>query len=303
MDFRPLILSVLTAFLVLSCMSNKMEKNEPEVGLTFDVVVTANTRTEGAATEYPTDVPFGVWSYSLPADKLWIKDSGEASPVQTQEEVTYDEASDLWKPKSAIKWISSDNDMSFFACSPYSAPWNFSKENGITIIGYDIDDGYDLMFSENLYDLNKTTSHGIVNVPFVKALADVEFMIRSSLPDGTTIKVKQMKVKNVATKGDFFSLPFARWENTEKYEDIIFYEGGIEIGHDPVFLGNGKSMIPQTVLSEFELICDVISGEYILYDQIFKTEGQMRWGVGKTCTYNFKVTTDLEFIIESSLND
>lgn len=301
MKYRFVIYVMLLAFSSTSCISNRVESVEPCIDLAFDVIVTASTKNGEAVTEYPVDVPFGVWSYSLPADKTWSSDSEEALPVQVQEKVEYDSSSNLWKPQSNMEWLDSENDMSFFAYSPYSVACSFSKEHGLAVADFSIDEGCDLMFSESVYDLNKMTSNGIVSIPFVRALTKVELQIRSSLPDGTIIKVKQLRIKDVATKADFFSLPYARWENLEEHSDILFYDGEMEIDNEPLLVGEGRYMIPQMTMPVIEMVCDIMSDEHVLHDQLFQTSGRMNWGIGKTCTYNLKVTTDLEFIIESSL--
>lgn len=303
MNIRPFIYSALIVLMTSSCISNRIDRLEPDIELAFSVVVSASTKSEMTEIEYPTDVPFGVWSYSLPIGENWIDNKQKATVIQIQEEVRHDVSSGLWKPENEVSWVSSDKNMSFFAYSPYSRECSFSIHDGICVTDYSINEDCNLMFSENIYDINKNTSHGIVNIPFVNALTTVGFNVRSSLPDGTLIKVKKLKIHNIATAGDFFSLPEPRWENPKDYSDIIFFDGEMEIGNDPVKIGLSRQMIPQTIQPEIELVCDIISGDYILHDQSFKTTGKMRWSVGKTCTYNLKVTTDLTFIIESSLNE
>jgi len=192
---------------------------------------------------------------------------------------------------------------SFFAYSPYSRECEFSKENGLGISGYGIDEGADLFFSKGLYDFNKNDSNGIVHIPFIRALAKVKFSIRSSLPDDSHIVVKQLKISEVATKADFFSLPMPRWEEHRNYQEVLFYDGEIIIGHAPLLLGEGEYMLPQKLNSTITLICDIVSGDYVLYDQVMTADASMTWSIGKTCTYQLKVTTDLAFIIESTLNE
>jgi hypothetical protein len=303
MSSRGIIYLALLVLIVSSCLSNKVEENDPDINLAFNVIVKSHTRADDIDADYPLDVPFGVWSYSLPADKSWIKDSKEAVEVQNQEAVIYDNISGLWKPKSNMLWLSSENSMSFFAYSPYSRACSFSKEKGIYITDFSINEECDLLFSEYIYDLNKLSANGVVNIPFISALTKVEFQIRSSLPDGSIIRVKHLKLRNVASVGDFFSLPEAGWENHSGYDDFTFFEGEVEIGDEPSILGECRQMIPQTIHPTIEMLCDIISGDYVLYDQILTVDGRMNWSIGKVCTYNLKVTTDLTFIIESSLNE
>lgn len=303
MNIRPFIYYALIVFLASSCMSNKMEVVEPDIDLAFNVVISASTKADDIETEYPMDTPFGVWSYSLPKEKTWSEYNNEAVSIHSQEQVLYDEGSGLWKPQNNTTWVSSENNMSFFAYSPFSRECCFSKDNGICITDYSINEGLQLLFSENIHDKNKVVSNGIVHIPFINALTSVEFNIRSSLPDGTIIRIKQLKVHDIATKGDFYSMPSARWENLEEYEDVVFFQGEKEIGNEPLSVGECIFMIPQAMTPTITLLCDIISGDYILHDQELKADGRMRWNVGKTCTYNLKVTTDLTFIIESSLNE
>ena len=303
MDFRRLIYPVTLVLIAQACISNKIECFEPELDLVFDVVVSANTKSAEEETCYPKDVPFGVWSYSLPANKNWIEDNEDAIVAMSKEYVIYDMDNQWWKPEGRFFWTGSENNMSFFAYSPYSRECSFSKENGISIKGYSIFEDIDLMFSEGLYDLNRNVSNGVVHIPFVRALTLVDFKIRSSLPTGTTIRMKKLTVRDIATKGNFVSLPFARWGNLEDYQDIVFFEGDINLQNEPMDIGEAKFMIPQNMQPTIVLTCDIISGDYILPDQEFVTVGRMNWEIGRACTYNLKVTTDLTFIIESSLNE
>jgi len=303
MDLRRFIYPALLVLIAQACMSNKIEYLEPELDLVFDVVVSANTKTAEEETCYPTDESFGVWSYTLPTEKNWIEDNEDAVAAMIKENVIYDMENAWWEPVNRRSWTGSENNMSFFAYSPYSRECSFSKEDGITIKDYSIYEDIDLMFSEGLYDLNRNVSNGIVHIPFVRALTLVDFKIRSSLPTGTTIRVKKLTVKDIDTKGNFVSLPFARWRDLNESQDIVFFEGDMKLQNEPMNIGDAKFMIPQTMQPTIVLICDIISGDYILPDQEFITVGKMNWEIGRACTYNLKVTTDLTFIIESSLNE
>lgn len=303
MDSRRFIYPAILLLIAQACMTDRVEYVEPELDLAFDVVVSANTRSAEEDTYYPTDVPLGVWSYTLPADKNWIEDNEDAVAAMIKESVIYDMKDKRWEPEIRQSWTGSEYNMSFFAYSPYSRECRFSKEDGITIEDYSIYEDIDLMFSEGLYDLNRNVSNGIVHIPFVRALTLVDFKIRSSLPTGTIVRAKKLIIKDIATKGDFLSLPFARWSDQEESQDIVFFEGDMNILYEPVSIGEAKFMIPQTIQPTIVLICDIISGDYILPDQELVTVGRMNWEIGRACTYNLKVTTDLTFIIENSLNE
>lgn len=302
MKIFSFIFLALAAAFCSSCVLNRIEHYEPERDIVFDVVISTNTK-GNVDSSYPKDMPFGIWSYSLPCEKSWAADNQDAQIIQDHQKVMYEDSDGFWKPEGNPTWVDSDQNMSFFAYSPYSRECEFSKDDGLCISGYSIDEGPDLFFSDGLYDFNKNDSNGIVHIPFVRALTKVRFSIRSSLPDETCIVVKQLKLSEVATKADFSSLPMPRWEEHSKHQEVLFFDGEIIIDHDLVILGEGVYMLPQKLKPTITLLCDIVSGDYVLHDQIMTADASMTWSIGKTCTYQLKVTTDLAFIIESILNE
>lgn len=286
-----------------ACSLNKTDEVKREREIVFDAVASGNTKSDElalASSLYPEDTPFKVWACALPGTKSYAQYSAESSALIEGATAVHSEGS-RWALPDRTLWPSDGERLSFFALSPASMEASFSKERGITVEGYDISEGLDLMYADAT-DLNAGSSDGAVKLPFRRALSLVRFKAAASLPEGSEITVKKLSLSGIATCGSFRSYPEARWSADKSSKtDIVLFEGSRTLAEAAADLGEGAYMIPQYAGTTISLLCDISSGTATLRDQLLTLDCELSWGSGKLCSYTLKVTQSLSFTAEKDL--
>ena len=167
---------------------------------------------------------------------------------------------DNWVPLVNRIWDADVDEMNFLAYSPYGRAC-YDKERGICFQSYDIEEDYDLMYSHPLLHQKKDSSQEIIHISLDRALALVKLRIRVAVPDYVRIVVKNVCIDGIMGKGDFHSLP--------QVSDL-----------------------------RVNLLCDIISGEYVLRDQVLSQDFYVSWKPGRISSYIVKIDGNLDIAVD-----
>lgn len=274
---------------ILSC-TNDEEKILHEVSVSFNPVLQENTRSTNGDT-YPADTPFGVWAFSLPANKRWADDAPAATTYMDREVVSYSSGS--WQPSVPYQW-KSNIQLTFFAYSPAWLDASYNSENGITVADHDIDSDSGFMFTHPQSDNNNLYNYGCVSLPFVNALAKIKFNVRSKAALGRTLHLKHIYMDTLAHKGTFHSLPEAHWTTTGDCRQQDIFKGDLELGSAIMEIGSMMAM-PKTTKQPIKLMIDIynMNGQLVIADRAIETVSPTgAWKVGKYYEYTIDVYSD-----------
>lgn len=281
------------AMFCVACNDTGEEYGET-VQLSFSPAVMANTRT--AAGIYPQDIPFGVWASCAEGES----DVFFMSDVQ----VSYSAAG--WLPAVPYMW-ESDLPHTFYACSPWDCGAVCTAENGIMLDGYNTrhNDDIDFMFTYPVENRTKDNTRGCVPLPFVRALAKVEFKLRSTASDEVTIILRSLKAGDIVCEGDFRSLPSPHWVLGTETVEPEFCKEAVTLTRSGVLL-DAMMLMPQAVNSPVAAIVDIYNadGTVRAADVALETDKLVSqitpmWKVGKYYSYTLDVSPDdITFITE-----
>lgn len=282
--------SMLLMLLLASAASCTDEKSEylPQLYVSFTPAVTASTRAHSG--EYPQDVPFGVWIYSLGENKSWEKNRQEATLLADNSIVTYNGG--RWTNTPPVEWQGKQR-LTVFAHSPYDDNVRYSNSKGVTIEDFDVTRGVYPLFTNSVVDCSGKRNGGCIALPFVPTLAKVEFRVRSMAQADSTLRVRSLTMENVHYKGSFQSFPQATWTATDETMSIEFCSSPMMVGCSSQTVGT-QMVLPQTVLHHVTLTVDVYDGNGALVvpgRKIVSRAIEGEWNVGKYYTYTLNLTT------------
>ncbi len=284
-----------------SCSTNKVNEWETPYDVVYEAAVGVNTKADDGLTgDYPADLPFDVWAYSLAKPKTWAENGVEAE-VSMERVRSKHVSGRKWVPENGLAWGPASKRMSFFAASP-SGRADYSHENGISFSAYSLDEGILPMYVDGVTDLDKTASRGLVTMTFSNALASVSFSGKASVSGNHVVKVKKITMTEICSEGDFVSRPIPRWIPSGERDEVVFFEGSIDLEENPVDLVKETYMIPQSAEVEIRMVCDISSGEGKLTDQVMKASTTISWNPGKRTAYMLKIANDLSLIVEKDPN-
>lgn len=277
---------VVAAVIIMSsgCADNHLDDVRTDRDFCFHVAVTPCTKAVNGH-EYPSDVPFGVWSCEE-----------DGTPYLVNERICF-EAEDGWVPETAKTWDGEVDRMDFIACSPYGRG-EYDRDKGICFDAYDIEEGHDLMYCDPLTGQDRETSQAVVHVNMKRALTFVRFKAKVVVPEPTQIVVRRVDVGGVSAEGSFRSLPEASWMSWSDPRNFCFFEGTEELGGEPAALGEGLFMIPQASEIDVNVLCDIITGDVALRDQTLGTRMSVIWKAGKIASYIIRIDGHLDVTLE-----
>lgn len=227
-------------------------------------LVSKNTR---AVTEvgvnYDLAATFGVWAKyntttptSWTAGKFYIGTAGDNGV-----EAAYKDAVHGWGFATPYYWPKNGN-LSFIAYSPYTAAATVTGE-GIQFTNYTVGDAadVDLLFSEvarnktknDVNTSNFPVSYQGIELTFKHALSSVRFAVKTAANYlGTEIKVKEIKVLNAYSKGNFnqglADNATAETDDTNpcwsvyaKEKAYTAFAGDITVGENPLYVHNSSA--------------------------------------------------------------
>ena len=282
-----ILMIVAAGILSIGCASNHL--NEISLPREFHFKVAVNPCTKAVQEDdilmHPADVPFGVWSLE------------EGGSIYLDNEKVICAGEDNWVPLVNRIWDADVDEMNFLAYSPYGRAC-YDKECGICFQSYDIEEDYDLMYSHPLLHQKKDSSQEIIHISLDRALALVKLRVRVAVPDYVRIVVKNVCIDGIMGKGDFHSLPEPEWSNLSDGRSICFFEGHEELSGDIMLACEDLYMLPQVSDLRVNLLCDIISGEYVLRDQVLSQDFYVSWKPGRISSYIVKIDGNLDIAVD-----
>lgn len=230
---KNLFLAALAGVALVGCAKNEVaqvtDDSQKEISFAAPVVAPvtkADYVTNMSISTDPSGFTFSVWGWYCEGEGTFDPTTAQfymGLATDSGVDVSYDssindgktDGSGAWKPYTAYYWPKNGK-LSFSAYSPTAAnsdgTFRADAATGINITNYTVkglDEQYDLLFSDRIYD--KTTStdgtnntYDGVDITFNHALAAIEIKARLEADYGADIiKVKKITLTNVNSKGTF----------------------------------------------------------------------------------------------------
>ena len=282
---RILVLALAVALLD-ACLTERRESFDPDVTLTFQPAMYMQMDGEWMG-DYPAGRPFGVWAWSLQADKEWKNDAELAEPFLENEEIapSYDL---YWAPFRPVLWPSRSKRLTIIAGSPFSKVAACTKEKGIEYRNVDMTlDQTDLLYTVPQTDLDKVSSGGNVTMPFSHALCQVAFKVKNigTDSDGDKFNVLKIEIASALCKGDFRSLPEPTWTTGQETATFTFLDGNETTDTMAKQLGQSVLLIPQRMNTTVDVTYEyhTAQGTYITFTNSCPLQADLR--AGRRYTY------------------
>ena len=275
-------LSISLSFVALllahsSCLQERVERFEQDRVIAFDAIFSNPTKS-GALKS-----PFKVWGLESGPTAEMVLEAESFSPVDG-----------IWRSEREHLWGPDDSMMSFFAISPSDVPATFSRDKGVCVNGFDISaSAPDLKFA-TLTGVRKPQADLPTSIVFQSALCDVEFRAKSVASDDISITITKVTLSDVATTGDFCTLPSPEWTLGPNKTELVVFEGNVLLTEDAQSLGEVMSVIPQNLKPRITLRYNFDSGMGgVIKDIDVEINRDFKWRVGKKRVYTFKVSQNL----------
>lgn len=316
-EIKYMIVAAVTALAAVSCV-NKINDYDAERIISFKALRANSTKSSSTnspsktspSTKTPSNAEekeaFKVWGYALPQDKNW-KDDFKGAKTMLEGE-NYFHSDGIWKSAEDHLWCSRNERMSFFALSPADANAGFTREEGITVKGFNagdpLSDNVPRLEFATLTDSRKPTGDVATGIVFRNALCEVEFRAKSVASDDIKLSITRLTLSDVATEGDFHSLPQPIWTPGTRQREVTVFEGNLVLDENEQALGTVLRMIPQKLKPRITLRYNFDSGTGgEIKDIDVEIERNLNWAVGKKRIYSFKVSQNLSLTIDSCITD
>lgn len=243
------ILTVAAAMLLQpGCVKNIRGGYDPDIPLRFDPVIYTPTKADAPTKGlYPQDQDLSVsmWNYRVgetPSDRSdqWLRDA-HVQRSSTGESV--------WIPIPAAMWPENTQESAVLASSPYGKAAVTDLTDGVQFLNVDIvKDQTDLLYTDLSSGLTKFAGGGIINLAFKHALTQVSFQLRSSnAMDGEFATVTSVALDDVASRGNFHSLPTPGWSFDPARTEVFFFHGEQQLEQYNTPVGESLWLLPQTL--------------------------------------------------------
>lgn len=271
-----LILSFLTLGMT-ACFYQEDHGKAPDVPITFDPVVMANTRAEGEASRQ--DEPFRVW---VSSDKQMIMNGEE---IALRDSVWAAEKTFLWPEKTTLNC---------FAVSPSHLDASFSQDKGLSIKNLDATAIHIIpCFTYAIEDQEMEASKGCIAIPFVRCFSKVSVALRSFAHKDSSIVLKALYIDSIAYKGDFHSLPQPAWDYSEDRMRLDIFQGAMSVEV------NARELSPLMVMGQsidkpIVAVIDVYDKDFelVIADKILYTSPlNVIWKAGRYYDYTLNINT------------
>lgn len=249
--FRILLATTVSSLVGIGCVNEDRDHHDPVVKLAFEPVMHAQVRAdagaeEGNSDEYSIEDHYGVSVWMLDKESSWTAEAQKADSYLEMERLVKN--GNLWYPETELDWPTDRFNLSCIGFAPFEAATACSPTEGVIFDGIDTSsDPGDLRYTEPQVDLAKSHNGGIIPLPMIPALCEVDFRVRSvSGYESTRVYVRSITIAGIALKGRFQSQPEPRWtlQDTEGSR-LLFFEGDQEAVYTPQIVGSTRRIIPQ----------------------------------------------------------
>lgn len=256
-----ILLATAVAAAAGACVKEDRERHDPIVRLAFEPVM--HTRVRSAAGDAgdagdAVGTSFGVSVWQLPEELAWETDQQSALPLLDAARLVRD--GERWLPESGNDWPSNRYTLTCIGFAPYEAAAGCDATYGVRFEEVDTStDPGDLRYTLPQTDLVKSHNGGVVTLPLVQALCEVDFRVRGvNGYEDTEVYVRSITLDNVGIRGDFRSLPAPTWTLRGNNAPLTLFEGEIRLEYAPQETGSTLRLIPQelnsTVTVEYEFL-------------------------------------------------
>lgn len=205
---KYLFLSAVVALTLAGCASQEEFDNSLEMTFNAFSLKSQSKALIPTTGLYPKTETFGVFANYLEDQKTWDANYAEAISY-FKDEIKYQSSRNpqVWAADKKYYWPAVGS-VTFFAYSPYSVDANYETGKGITLSDYAVDQDEDFMVAAPAQDktMNDNTGRTGVDIVFGHKLSLVDFKIKTKedySTDGWTIKVKEIKLSNIYSQGDY----------------------------------------------------------------------------------------------------
>lgn len=244
---RILLVAAAASVAANGCVNENHAPYDPVVPLAFEPVILAHTRT-------PDESSFGVsvWSQE-DTDNAPTTIPSTADPLLSNAKLVRDGF--LWYPENRSDWPDAQHSLLCLGYAPYGVG-TCNATSGVCFDHVDTsDDPGDLRYTKPLSAASKNKNGGIITLPMIPALCEVNFRIRSSSGSANTeIFLIGIRLDNIALCGNFHSLPQPLWELAEERGSLDFFNGDLPIGDLPQEAGPARRVIPQELQGSLSVI-------------------------------------------------
>lgn len=205
---KYLFLSAVVALTLAGCASQEEFDNSLEMTFNAFSLKSQSKALIPTTGLYPKTETFGVFANYLEDKKTWDADYADAIPY-FNDEIKYQSSRNpqVWAADKKYYWPAVGS-VTFFAYSPFSVSANYETGKGITLSDYAVDQDEDFMVAAPAKNKTMNDNTGVtgVDIVFGHKLSLVDFKIKTKedySTDGWTIKVKEIKLSNIYSQGDY----------------------------------------------------------------------------------------------------
>lgn len=242
--FMRILLATVIVAAGAGCVNEEHERHDAVVALAFDPVMQVHVRSSAAPDE---TVSPGVCVWSLAGGRTWLADRAAAEVYLPPARLVRN--GHFWQPETSVDWPSAETTLTCIGFAPFEAVTACDAERGVVFDGVDVTtDPGDLRYTEPQTDRMKSHNGGVVNLPLLPALCQVEFRIRSGGGYETSVYVRRIVLDAVVCRGTFRSLPEPAWKLSGASEALTLFEGELLLTDVPQ-TAVIRRIIPQSLQS------------------------------------------------------
>ncbi len=243
--FMRILLATVIVTAGAGCVNEEHERHDAVVALAFDPVMQVHVRSSAAPDE---TVSPGVCVWSLAGGRTWLADRAAAEVYLPPARLVRN--GHFWQPETSVDWPSAETTLTCIGFAPFEAVTACDAERGVVFDGVDVTtDPGDLRYTEPQADRVKLHNGGVVNLPLLPALCQVEFRVRSKGETETTFFVRRIVLDAINCRGSFQSLPSPAWELSGDPGALPLFEGEFQLTDVPQSIVAARRVIPQPLHS------------------------------------------------------
>lgn len=255
--FRIMLVAMI-ALAVAGCVSEEREQHDPVVALAFDPVMQVHVRSSEVSENDADALSVGVCAWKLAEGQTWSADRDVAEVFLPASRLVRD--GHFWYPQPAVDWPSAGNTLSCIGFAPFDAVAVCDKARGVVFENVDATtEPEDLRYTEPQANRVKSHNGGVVNLPLLPALCQIEFRVRSKEENGETFFVRRLVLDAVGCRGSFQSLPSPDWTLSDDPEALQLFDGEFQLTDVPQSVVAARRVIPQPLRSTLTVDYEYLS--------------------------------------------